>query len=172
MINLGWMMYLLDRNEIFNQFNIIYNKLNNGGYLSVIDFQPNFPHTNINEHSGKFRSYKTDYSIFLESSNLFKEIYSIAFVPKMASKIKFIDKYISIKIYKKQKFEEVFQIIYDFIKIKKSIRQNKSKFFLLGSLSGTTITSRLIASCKNVAYLYEQTTTDLLIALLHKKNSK
>ena len=66
MINLGWMMYLLDRNEIFNQFNIIYNKLNNGGYLSVIDFQPNFPHTNINEHSGKFRSYKTDYSIFLK----------------------------------------------------------------------------------------------------------
>ena len=87
----------------------------------------------------------------------------------MASKIKFIDKYISIKIYKKQNLRKFFQIIYDFIKIKALDKINRS-FFLLGSLrSGTTITSRLIASCKNVAYLYEQTITDLLIAYYIKK---
>ena len=56
------------------------------------------------------------------------------------------------------------------LKSKKALDKINRSFFLLGSLrSGTTITSRLIASCKNVAYLYEQTTTDLLIALLHKK---
>ena len=54
MINLGWMMYLLDREEIFNQFNILYKNLNSNGYLSIIDFQPSFPHVNINEHSKKF----------------------------------------------------------------------------------------------------------------------
>ena len=42
---------------------------------------------------------------------------------------------------------------------------NKS-IFLMGSLrSGTTITSRLISSCKDIAYLYEQTSTDLMVSL-------
>ena len=49
---------------------------------------------------------------------------------------------------------------------------NKS-IFLMGSLrSGTTITSRLISSCKDIAYLYEQTSTDLMVSLLYKNFKK
>ena len=110
MINMGWMLYLLDREEIFNQFNQIYNKININGYLSIIDFQPLFSHTNVNEHTKKFNSYKSDYSTFLESSNLFREIYSVSFEPNMKTKKKFIDRYISVKIYKKIK-EDVFAAV-------------------------------------------------------------
>ena len=42
----GFFLYMLDREEIFNQFDLIYRKLNKNGYLIIEDFDPLFKHTN------------------------------------------------------------------------------------------------------------------------------
>lgn len=55
------------------------------------------------------------------------------------------------------------------VKSTQGFKKINNSYFLMGSLrSGTTIIARLISSCKNIAYLYEQTITDLLTSLLFK----
>ena len=71
----GFFLYLLDREEIFNQFNLIYNKLNQNGYLIIQDFNPLFKHVNISKHNINLKSFKMNYDNFLVESGLFKMVY-------------------------------------------------------------------------------------------------
>jgi SAM-dependent methyltransferase len=73
----GFFLYLLDREEIFNQFNLIYKKLKADGYLIIHDFDPLFKHTNTSMHNNKLKSFKMSYDNFLEESGLFKTVYKI-----------------------------------------------------------------------------------------------
>ena len=73
----GFFLYLLDREEIFNQFNLIYKKLTINGYLIINDFDPLFKHTNTSVHNKNLKSFKMSYDNFLEESGLFKVIYKI-----------------------------------------------------------------------------------------------
>jgi ubiquinone/menaquinone biosynthesis C-methylase UbiE len=71
----GFFLYLLDRELLFKQFDIIYESLTEDGYLIIDDFDPLFPQYNTSYHKKKFYSFKANYSNFLTSSNLFKLIY-------------------------------------------------------------------------------------------------
>jgi SAM-dependent methyltransferase len=73
----GFFLYLLDREEIFNQFNLIYKKLKTDGYLIIHDFDPLFKHTNTSIHNNNLKSFKMSYDNFLEESGLFKTVYKI-----------------------------------------------------------------------------------------------
>ena len=109
----GFFLYLLDREEIFNQFNLIYKKLNMNGYLIIEDCDPLFKHTNTSKHNKKLKSFKMSYDAFLEESGLFKMIYKIRNNPmqlgvpglmKMHDKKKFKSADSSITLYQKIDF--------------------------------------------------------------------
>ena len=71
----GFFLYMLDREEIFNQFNLIYKKLNKNGHLIIEDFDPLFKHTNNSIYNKNLKSFKMNYDRFLEESGLFKTTY-------------------------------------------------------------------------------------------------
>ncbi len=73
----GFFLYLLDREEIFKQFDLIYKKLNKNGYLIIQDCDPLFKHTNSSVHNKNLKTFKMSYDNFLEESGLFKIIYKI-----------------------------------------------------------------------------------------------
>jgi cyclopropane fatty-acyl-phospholipid synthase-like methyltransferase len=107
----GFFLYLLDREEVFKQFDLIYKSINNHGYLIIEDFDPLFKHTNINAYNKNLRSFKMNYSNFLEESGLFKLIYKIrnnldAKLSKDKKKFKSNDT--SICLYKKIDFKSVY----------------------------------------------------------------
>lgn len=103
----GFFLYLLDRKEIFNQFNLIYKKLKLNGYLIINDFDPLFKHSNTSMHNKNLRSFKTSYDNFLEESGLFKTIYKIRnnfTLTKKTDKKKYKSEDNSIDLYKKIDF--------------------------------------------------------------------
>ena len=100
-------LYLLDRELIFEQFDLIYKSLNKDGYLLISDFDPMFPHFNINNNKKNFYSFKVDYSSFLISSYLFKKIYFKNWT-SVDKNSKHLDKNLSIAIYKKINFNKSF----------------------------------------------------------------
>jgi cyclopropane fatty-acyl-phospholipid synthase-like methyltransferase len=105
----GFFLYLLDRDQIFNQFNLIYKNLKTNGFLIIEDFDPLFKHTNKNIHQKKLLSFKMSYSNFLEESGLFKMIYKIRYDIGSQSnkeKRKFKNKDTSISLYKKIDFNK------------------------------------------------------------------
>ena len=73
----GFFLYLLDREELFKQFDLIYKKLNKNGYLIIQDCDPLFKHTNSSIHDVRLKTFKMSYDNFLEESGLFKIIYKI-----------------------------------------------------------------------------------------------
>ncbi|OUU53338.1 MAG: hypothetical protein CBC25_00600 [Pelagibacteraceae bacterium TMED65] len=73
----GFFLYLLDRDEIFKQFDLIHKKLNNNGHLIIQDCDPLFKHTNSSVHNKDLKTFKMSYDNFLEESGLFKIIYKI-----------------------------------------------------------------------------------------------
>ena len=77
LIGCGFFLYLLDREEIFNQFDQIHKYLNPQGYLIIEDFDPLFKHTNENIHQKNLKSFKMSYDNFLQESGLFKLIYKV-----------------------------------------------------------------------------------------------
>jgi ubiquinone/menaquinone biosynthesis C-methylase UbiE len=107
----GFFLYLLDREEIFNQFDLIYKILKNKGYLIIEDFDPLFKHTNKSIHNKKLKSFKMNYSNFLEESGLFKIIYKIRndenFISNKNRK-KFKSNDTSISLYQKINFIEAY----------------------------------------------------------------
>ncbi len=101
----GFFLYLLDREEIFNQFNLIYKKLTTNGHLIINDFDPLFKHTNISTHNKNLKSFKMSYDNFLEESGLFKVIYKISHnLESINDKKKFKSNDTSITLYKKINF--------------------------------------------------------------------
>ena len=107
----GFFLYLLDREEIFNQFNLIYKKLKTNGYLIIEDFDPMFKHSNKNIHHKNSKSFKMNYSNFLEESGLFKMIYKIRNDEHFKSnkdKRLFKSNDTSISLFKKMNFNEIY----------------------------------------------------------------
>ena len=107
----GFFLYLLDREEIFNQFNLIYKKLKTDGYLIIEDFDPMFKHSNKNIHHKNLKSFKMNYSNFLEESGLFKMICKIRNDENFKSnknKKLFKSNDTSISLFKKMNFNEIY----------------------------------------------------------------
>jgi ubiquinone/menaquinone biosynthesis C-methylase UbiE len=101
----GFFLYVLDREEIFNQFNLIYKKLTTNGYLIINDFDSLFKHTNTSQHNKNLKYFKMSYSNFLEESGLFKVVYKISYNWKSINdKKKFKCNDTSITLYKKINF--------------------------------------------------------------------
>ena len=100
----GFFLYLLDREEIFNQFNLIYKQLNNNGYLIIEDFDALFKHTNDSIHNKKLKSFKMSYDNFLEESGLFKLVYKIKNITDSSDKRKFVSSDVSLTMFKKIDF--------------------------------------------------------------------
>lgn len=75
----GFFLYQLDRELIFEQFNLIYKKLKINGFLIIWDFDPLFKHTNKNHHKKSLNSFKMSYDNFLIESGLFELLYKNKF---------------------------------------------------------------------------------------------
>jgi cyclopropane fatty-acyl-phospholipid synthase-like methyltransferase len=107
----GFFLYLLDREEIFYQFDLIYKSLKTNGHLIIEDFDPLFKHTNKSIHHKTLKSFKMSYSNFLEESGLFKMIHKIRNdeVLKSTKNLKkFKSNDTSITIYKKINFTDIY----------------------------------------------------------------
>ena len=102
----GFFLYQLDRNLIFEQFNLIYKKLNKNGYLLIRDFDPLFKHTNTDFNNKKLRTFKMNYDNFLTESGLFELIYKIKYKMKTQDKKKFKSDKISYSLFRKIDFIE------------------------------------------------------------------
>ena len=102
----GFFLYLLDREEIFKQFNLIYKQLNNNGYLIIEDFDPLFKHTNYSIHNKRLKSFKMSYDNFLEESGLFKLMYKIKKITDSVDKRKFKSSDVSLTMFKKIDFKK------------------------------------------------------------------
>ncbi len=104
----GFFLYLLDREEIFKQFDLIYKKLNTNGYMIIHDYSPLFKHTNKSIHNKKLNSFKMSYDNFLQESGLFKMIYKSTknktLVKKKHDLKKFKSDEISLSLYQKIDF--------------------------------------------------------------------
>ena len=82
----GYFLYLLDRKEIFRQFDLILKKLNNEGYLIINDFSVPYPMWNKNQHIKNMITYKSNYIDFLKNSNNFKFEHHINYKSKKNKK--------------------------------------------------------------------------------------
>ena len=102
----GFFLYQLDRNLIFQQFDLIYKKLNKNGYLLIRDFDPLFKHTNTDFNNKKLRTFKMNYDNLLTESGLFDFIYKIKYKTKTQDKKKFKSDKISYSLFRKIDFIE------------------------------------------------------------------
>ena len=110
---------MLDREEIFNQFNLIYKKLNKNGHLIIEDFDPLFKHTNNSIYNKNLKSFKMNYDRFLEESGLFKTVYKLRQnnyfldkkkLKKNKTRKNFKSQDVSITLLKKINFEDSFPV--------------------------------------------------------------
>ena len=104
----GFFLYLLDREKIFNQFNLIYKKLNFNGFLIIEDFDPLFKHTNLLKYNKKVKIFKISYDNFLQESGLFKLVYKIKTQASSLDKKKFKSKDLSLTLFKKIDFQKTY----------------------------------------------------------------
>jgi len=102
----GFFLYQLDRNLIFQQFDLIYKKLNKNGYLLIRDFDPLFKHTNTDFNNKKLRTFKMNYDNLLTESGLFELIYKIKYKMKTRDKKKFKSDKVSYSLFRKIDFIE------------------------------------------------------------------
>ena len=102
----GFFLYQLDRKLIFQQFDLIYKKLNKNGYLLIRDFDPLFKHTNTDFNNKKLRTFKMNYDNLLTESGLFELIYKIKYKTKTQDKKKFKSDKISYSLFRKIDFIE------------------------------------------------------------------
>ena len=102
----GFFLYQLDRELIFNQFDLIYKKLNKNGLLLIVDFDPLFKHSNINFNKKNLISYKMSYDNFLVESGLFEILYKLKYKTHTRDKRKFKSDKISLTLFKKINFKK------------------------------------------------------------------
>ena len=102
----GFFLYQLDRELIFNQFDLIYKKLNKNGLLLIVDFDPLFKHSNINFNKKNLMSYKMSYDNFLVESGLFEILYKLKYKTLTRDKRKFKSEKIYLKLFKKINFQK------------------------------------------------------------------
>ena len=99
-------LYQLDRNLIFQQFDLIYKKLNKNGYLIIKDFDPLFKHTNTDFNNKKLKTFKMNYDNLLIESGIFELIYKIKYKMKTRDKKKFKSDKVSYSLFRKIDFIE------------------------------------------------------------------
>lgn len=75
----GFFLYLLDRDYLLKQFELIHQKLNLNGHLVINDFHPRKKHSLRPPHNKKLKYFKATYDKFLEESGLFKKVYQDVF---------------------------------------------------------------------------------------------
>jgi ubiquinone/menaquinone biosynthesis C-methylase UbiE len=103
----GFFLCLLDRHNIFKQFNLIYEKINYNGFLLIQDFEPLFNHTNFdNRNKNKLKIFKQSYTDFLVSSGTFKLIYKFNCCMTKKDKRNFLSNDYSMSLYQKINFTE------------------------------------------------------------------
>ena len=102
----GFFLYHLDRELIFSQFDLIYNKLNKNGLLLINDFDPLFKHSNKDFNTKNLISYKMSYDNFLIESGLFEMIYKIKYDIVTKDNRKFKSDKISLTLFKKIDFKK------------------------------------------------------------------
>ena len=103
----GFFLYLLDRENIFKQFDLINKKINYNGYLVIEDFEPLFKHTNIdNRNKNNLKIFKQSYTNFLINSGLFKLIYKSTLEMPKRDKRTFLSNDYSISLYRKIDFTQ------------------------------------------------------------------
>ena len=103
----GFFLYLLDREEIFKQFDLIYKKINKNKYLIIEDFEPLFNHTNYDNRNGNnLKIFKQNYTDFIINSGLFKLIYKFNKEMPNKKKTKFKSNEYSLSLYQKIDFED------------------------------------------------------------------
>jgi len=102
----GFFLYQLDRDYIFQQFDLIYKKLNENGLLLIRDFDPLFKHTNMDFNNKKLNTYKMSYDNFLIESGLFEMIYKIKYKTLTSDKKKFKSDKISYSLFRKINFKK------------------------------------------------------------------
>ena len=100
----GFFLYLLDRVNIFNQFDQILKILKPNGFLIVEDFDPLFKHSNQSYHNKSLISYKANYTNFLEESGLFKLKAKLETEVKNSKNKKFKSNEVSVCLYKRINF--------------------------------------------------------------------
>ena len=102
----GFFLYLLDRELIFHQFNLIYKKLNKNGLLLIVDFDPLFKHSNRDFNTKNLMSYKMSYDNFLVESGLFEVIYKFKYKTSTNDKSKFKSDTVSLTLFRKINFQK------------------------------------------------------------------
>ncbi len=102
----GFFLYKLDREFIFNQFDLIYKKLVKNGFLVILDFDPLFKHSNKDFNTKNSISFKMNYDNFLVESGLFEVIYKFKYKTSTKDEKKFKSDKVSITLFKKVNFQE------------------------------------------------------------------
>jgi len=102
----GFFLYLLDREFILTQFDLIYKKLNKDGLLLIADYDPLFKHTNNNINKKNLMSYKMSYDNFLIESGLFEMLYKFKFKANTRDKSKFKSDKSSLTLFRKIDFQK------------------------------------------------------------------
>jgi len=104
----GFFLPYLDRQYIFEQFDLIYKKINYNGYLIIEDLEPLFKHYNFDKRNkNDLIIFKQSLTTFLIESGLFKLVYKIT-SPMMPvnDKRKFLSNDYSMSLYQKIDFTE------------------------------------------------------------------
>lgn len=82
LVHFGFVLYLVDRKDIYRSISEADRVLKDGGLLSIMDFDPIAPYSNPYTHKEGIKSYKNDYSkIFLASGHytlMYKHSYSLS----------------------------------------------------------------------------------------------
>ena len=102
----GFFLYHLDRELIFQQFDLISKKLNNKGFLLIVDFDPLFKHSNKDFNEKNLVSYKMSYDNFLEESGLFELIYKFKYKTSTKNKKQFKSDTVSMTLFRKIDFQK------------------------------------------------------------------
>ena len=102
----GFFLYQLDRELIFQQFDLISKKLNKEGFLLIVDFDPLFKHSNKDFNEKSLVSYKMSYDNFLVESGLFEVIYKFKYKTLSRDKKQFKSDTISLTLFRKINFQK------------------------------------------------------------------
>ena len=102
----GFFLYHLDRELIFQQFDLISKKLNKKGFLLIVDFDPLFKHSNKDFNEKNLVVYKMSYDNFLVECGLFEVIYKFKYKTSTNDKRQFKSDTVSMTLFRKIDFQK------------------------------------------------------------------
>ena len=104
----GFFLTYLDRDILFKQFDLIFNKLKKNGFLLILDFDPLFKHYNKLHHQKNLECHKVSYDNFLTESGLFEMMYKKKYSTKSSSKVKYKSNTISVTLFRVIDFKKFY----------------------------------------------------------------